>query len=251
MKMYRSSEYSYRPSGASSKQHEDRDQHDENVAAQELWGRADTDRSAMRAMPTGELRNSRTAMKRLDSYHVAVMKSNRIAEAFRRIWSKDGSGSSMTPHQHQKQSAWGRWKLSVREYCANIIHSQAATIFFAVTILTNSMFLGIQLEWRSQHPGNTDAEFFFAALHTTYAVLFTVEVLLSLIADGWCGYFFSNSWTWNWLDVFVVLSSWTELLLEFLQPTGSRSTLGYEAGPFKDMRTCTQMSMCSRRRTEV
>ena len=45
------------------------------------------------------LRNSRTSMKRLDSYTVAVKKSSRISESFKKVWTKDGSHTSMQVHR--------------------------------------------------------------------------------------------------------------------------------------------------------
>ena len=69
------------------------------------------------------------------------------------------------------------------------------------------------------------------SLHLVYAVLFTVEVCLHLMANGFRHYLWSEDWAWNWppgseigspavvrLDSFVVVSSWIELLIDLLSP---------------------------------
>ncbi|OLP96190.1 Sodium channel protein [Symbiodinium microadriaticum] len=168
------------------------------------------------------LRNSRTSMKRLDSYTVAVKKSSRISESFKKVWTKDGSHTSMQVHRQNPSRCKKLWA-SLTEFSEKVIHSQWANLFFGAAILSNSLFLGIQLQYRAQNPGPSDTSIVFFVIHTLYAVLFTVEVLLRLLGEGFWDFFFSSSWTWNWLDVFVVISSWAELSLEFASPTGSTS----------------------------
>ena len=50
-----------------------------------------------------------------------------------------------------------------------------------------------------------------------YAVVFLVEVLLRLVASGIVQYFCAPGWGWNWLDVFVVTSTWIELLFSIFE----------------------------------
>ena len=52
------------------------------------------------------------------------------------------------------------------------------------------------------------------ALHAVYATLFTLELGLRLLAEGfnYCAWH-SVDWAWNWVDGFVVLSSWVELII--------------------------------------
>ena len=51
-----------------------------------------------------------------------------------------------------------------------------------------------------------------------YAVVFLLEVLLRLVASGFSRYIFGSGWSWNWLDVFVVTSTWVELLVNLFAP---------------------------------
>ena len=145
------------------------------------------------------LRNSRTSMKRLDSYTVAVKKSSRISESFKQVWSKDGSHTSMQVHRQNPSRCKRLWSRLV-ELSERIIHSQWANLFFGAAILSNSLFLGIQLQYRAQNPGPSDTSIVFFVIHTLYAALFTVELLLRLLGEGFWDFFFSSSWTWNWLD---------------------------------------------------
>ena len=145
------------------------------------------------------LRNSRTSMKRLDSYTVAVKKSSRISESFKKVWTKDGSHTSMQVHRQNPSRCKKLWA-SLTEFSEKVIHSQWANLFFGAAILSNSLFLGIQLQYRAQNPGPSDTSIVFFVIHTLYAVLFTVEVLLRLLGEGFWDFFFSSSWTWNWLD---------------------------------------------------
>ena len=59
-------------------------------------------------------------------------------------------------------------------------------------------------------------------MHAAFAVLFTLELALRLVAESFshCAWQ-SADWAWNWLDGFVVLSSWVELIISFFEPAGS------------------------------
>jgi len=41
-----------------------------------------------------------------------------------------------------------------------------------------------------------------------YATLFTLEAFMQLVSGGCRAYIWGPSWAWNWLDIFVVSSSW-------------------------------------------
>ena len=99
--------------------------------------------------------------------------------------------------------------------------------FFALVVLTNSLYLGAQLEYHAVAK-DSSADTLFLYIHIVYAVLFTVEVGLRLLADGFWKYFCASEWAWNLLDVFIVSSSWIELIIDVLTPgtpgTPSRGT---------------------------
>ena len=87
-----------------------------------------------------------------------------------------------------------------------------------MVVVSNSLYLGIQLEYHAQTKSYSQSAQIFMALHLVYAVLFTVEVCLHLMANGFRHYLWSEDWAWNWLDAFVVVSSWVELLIDLLSP---------------------------------
>ncbi|CAE7506244.1 CACNA1S [Symbiodinium natans] len=106
----------------------------------------------------------------------------------------------------------GCWK-----YCcwlaAKVLASQVAHLFFALVVVSNSVFLGVQLQYQAVNRDYGSSEGFLI-LHLVYAILFTIEVCLHLLAEGLRTYICAEDWAWNWLDVFVVTSSWVELLID-------------------------------------
>ncbi|CAE7670084.1 Scn11a [Symbiodinium pilosum] len=104
-----------------------------------------------------------------------------------------------------------------QSYAKWIVDSQCCNLFFGLAVVTNSMLLGIHLEFQAVTRDFSSGVSIFATLHTLYSLLFTVEVCLRLTADGCRKYIWESlDWAWNWLDVFVVLSSWVELASELL-----------------------------------
>ncbi|CAK8995082.1 unnamed protein product [Durusdinium trenchii] len=162
---------------------------------------------------TRSTRSSRSSARRpsmsmlsdasLDSYSRALRKGSKV-DTFKKIVSEEASMAQSSP------SACRRW-------CARIMGSQAAEVIFAMAILMNSITVGVELEWMAANP---DAPGYpFLAANCVYAVVFLVEVVLGLIAFGPRQYFCSRGCLWNWLDVFVVSTSWAELVIVFFSIT--------------------------------
>ncbi|CAE7935355.1 Cacna1f [Symbiodinium sp. KB8] len=104
-----------------------------------------------------------------------------------------------------------------QHYAQAIVDSKTCTFLFGFAVLTNSLLLGIHLEWQAVTRDFSSGIEFFTTLHTMYSLLFTLEVCLRLTADGCRKYVWESSdWAWNWLDIFVVMSSWVELASELL-----------------------------------
>lgn len=87
-------------------------------------------------------------------------------------------------------------------------------MFFAVCIITNSIFMGIQASWTVSNPTSKDPAVFYM-VSVTYAVLFLVELCLRMSADG-CHFFCSSQWHWNYLDIFIVTSSMLEVVFDLI-----------------------------------
>lgn len=109
-----------------------------------------------------------------------------------------------------------KWQ-RMRAYARLLVSSHASNAFFALVVLTNSVYLGVQLEYHAVAK-DSSADTLFLYIHVVYAVLFTVEVGLRLLADGLWKYFCASEWAWNLLDAFVVSSSWIELIIDVLTP---------------------------------
>mmetsp|Transcript_22824 Transcript_22824/g.52850 ORF Transcript_22824/g.52850 Transcript_22824/m.52850 type:complete len:570 (-) Transcript_22824:77-1786(-) len=109
-----------------------------------------------------------------------------------------------------------------RHVASVILASQTSHIFFGLVVVSNSVYLGVQLEIQAVRRDYASDPSFMVA-HVIYAVLFTVEVCLHLVADGIRGFLCSEDWAWNWLDVFVVTSSWVELIVDLSNPGDTTS----------------------------
>eukprot|EP00439_Symbiodinium_sp_Y106_P072519 s2192_g13.t1 len=151
----------------------------------------------------------------LDSYTLAKQQGSRIDILFK---SKTEEASLTAPAKSMATSLCP----TLQRWCSRIVGSLFCEMFFAFVILTNSIYLGVQLEvTASQGQDAVNNEITFAVLNIFYAVVFLLEVCLRLVAFGPRAYFFATSWAWNWLDIFVVTSTWVELLVGLMEVEGS------------------------------
>ena len=159
------------------------------------------------------------ATTRMDSYSLAHFADQQVSEAFVRETSKQAVGSSSvgTARPKWKFKTLRKWQKKV----ANVMNSNLSTSFWTTLILTNSLYLGIHVEITATNPQVSEIPAFFR-IHLAYAVIFTLEVLLRSFASGslmeyvWL----SKAWAWNWLDLFVVVSSWIEMGVDFVNSDG-------------------------------
>jgi len=112
------------------------------------------------------------------------------------------------------------WKSSLPMWRANLntfVDSHHFELFFAVTIISNAMYMGVEVDFTS--PGQ-DTPVEFTVIRSVYTTLFTVELILRLLAQG-CHFFRSEQWGWNCLDMLIVSSSVIETFLEIIRHVGS------------------------------
>ncbi|CAJ1329781.1 unnamed protein product, partial [Effrenium voratum] len=148
----------------------------------------------------------------VDSYDLAKALGEKVSQAFRLL------GTHSRELNDRTSSILDCWRLCRRK-AELIVNSQCAGAFFAMVILTNSVYLGVHLEWSAVHrSADHPANSIFKTLHVIYAVLFTLEALLQFVASGFSGYICGSSWMWNWLDIFIVTSSWVELAVDLANP---------------------------------
>ena len=116
---------------------------------------------------------------------------------------------------------WQAWLLE-------IVNSWKFESFFAAVIATNSIFIGVTIQWESaERTLKTPSTMFIVQL--VYTLIFLSEVLLKVLAFGLRDFFCSSNWGWNWFDVFVVASAVFECIVEVVtqdpQLSGSSSNL--------------------------
>jgi len=103
-------------------------------------------------------------------------------------------------HTWMRQTAW------------RIINSVRFEILVAGAIMTNSVFIGVQVEYAAQNPGQ-QAPMMFSVLGIVYTLIFASELILRLFASGPKFFYGSANLGWNYLDVLIVISSLLEILL--------------------------------------
>eukprot|EP00438_Fugacium_kawagutii_P028214 Skav200383 [mRNA] locus=scaffold2518:413221:416712:- [translate_table: standard] len=155
---------------------------------------------------------------RMDSYALATYADKAVSEEFNRVASKSESGKSSRSMGFSPSFQKIR---RMQKKLAHVMNSQLSTSFWTMLILTNSIYLGVHVEITAMNPEISQIPAFFY-IHLAYAIIFTVEVLLRAFAAGsLCEYLWaSKPWAWNWLDVFVVVSSWAEMVVGFANGDG-------------------------------
>jgi len=87
-------------------------------------------------------------------------------------------------------------------------------IISSVLIVTNAIFLGVQVAYAATHT-DEDGSLGLAVLKHIYNICFLIELALRIYANGPHVFFCDeNGWFLNWVDVIVVTLSLAEVLLE-------------------------------------
>ena len=94
--------------------------------------------------------------------------------------------------------------------------SIAFNVAVALVIISNSMFLGLQLEV-SVHDADGSTARWFLLGHFCYAILFSLEMVVRVVALGPRGFLCGPDFAWNWLDLCIVFPAWIELAVDFVQ----------------------------------
>ncbi|CAJ1367348.1 unnamed protein product [Effrenium voratum] len=156
---------------------------------------------------SARLNASRSISRRwsMQSYDEAIEEDLRRAAELHRT----ASSLSVQSDGPWLLQAWRRIR-----HCANAVVSKPAfDMLFLALIVTNSLYLGAQLEWASFFNGQADEV--ALGINLGYTVLFTMEFLLRLLANGPRQLFCKTGWLWTWLDIAVVGSSWVEIAFAF------------------------------------
>ncbi|CAE7188177.1 Catsper1, partial [Symbiodinium pilosum] len=152
-----------------------------------------------------------------DDYELAQSEADRV-ESMKNMT----MASRQTSKTKTKLQSWAK---KIQQRSAKIANSLAFNIFFGVVIVSNSVFLGLQLEWSAWQVDQL-VEPAFLAGHLIYATLFSVEMSIRFIANGPRTYFFGSSCAWNWLDIFVVVPAWVEICMDIASANSSEPGTG-------------------------
>jgi len=97
-----------------------------------------------------------------------------------------------------------------------IVKGHAFELFFGFAIITNSIWMGVEVDWTAHNPrAGTPTE--FVAVGYIFAALFLLELVLRVAVDR-LQFFWANGreFLWNYLDMFIVGSSLFEIVLDLL-----------------------------------
>jgi len=118
----------------------------------------------------------------------------------------------------------------IRAGCANLqrvaarmVGSTWFNLVFAVVIITNSLYLGAQVEINARYEG-IFIHPVLLAMHVVYMGLFSVEIFIRCAAVGPVAYVCGSGWAWHWLDMVAVISSWVEMAVSLLDKSGQFSS---------------------------
>ncbi|CAK9032119.1 Sodium channel protein type 4 subunit alpha B (Voltage-gated sodium channel subunit alpha Nav1.4b) [Durusdinium trenchii] len=180
---------------------------------------ADGGRPAARAESDGDLRRtgdtSRPSVlntRRSETYNLAKEVSEK-QEALR-IPSRSKSFEKMS---------------HCRRTLRDLVDSWQFESFFALVIITNSVFIGVTIQLESMEESIHDKNAIFA-LQLVYSGLFTLELTLRILAVGLRRYFCARHTAWNWFDAAIVASALYELLTILVDRRLSEPSIASSAG---------------------
>lgn len=102
-----------------------------------------------------------------------------------------------------------------------MVRSVEFEFFFAIMILSSSAFVGVQVEYAASE--RTDKEpTSFEIVQNTYAIIFAVELILRILANGFRVFYKPGEWAWYWLDTLIVLSSLVEFIISLANLASSK-----------------------------
>eukprot|EP00930_Biecheleria_cincta_P033128 TRINITY_DN22941_c0_g1_i1.p1 TRINITY_DN22941_c0_g1~~TRINITY_DN22941_c0_g1_i1.p1 ORF type:complete len:622 (+),score=101.80 TRINITY_DN22941_c0_g1_i1:33-1898(+) len=114
-----------------------------------------------------------------------------------------------------------------RKFLGELVQSPAFEAIVAILIISNSLLIGVQVQYAAEHI-DEPMPVGFTVAQTTYSFVFLMELILRILADG--SSFFTefddaSKWGWNMLDLFVVATSMFEIGVNFVSPDTSTSLI--------------------------
>lgn len=113
-------------------------------------------------------------------------------------------------------SFWQGQEQSPRMTLSKLVHGHCFELFFGIVIITNSIYIGVEVQYTADHPMEATPLGFYVVGYT-YTFLFTIELVLRLAADRLKFWWTDTSqMLWNWLDILIVCSSLFEVGLDIV-----------------------------------
>lgn len=85
---------------------------------------------------------------------------------------------------------------------------------FSSLIVLNSLWIGVEVEWHAMNGLSHTPQVFYVVDHT-FAGLFLIELIFRFAQEG-PSFLYSAEWNWNWLDIFIVVTSIIEFIVDCL-----------------------------------
>eukprot|EP00931_Biecheleriopsis_adriatica_P096910 TRINITY_DN7063_c0_g1_i1.p1 TRINITY_DN7063_c0_g1~~TRINITY_DN7063_c0_g1_i1.p1 ORF type:complete len:658 (-),score=146.83 TRINITY_DN7063_c0_g1_i1:145-2118(-) len=104
-------------------------------------------------------------------------------------------------------------QLSFREKLGAMVLSLKFECLFALAIVANAIFIGMEVQYSVTNPGPSPLAIRIAT--QCFTLLFLVELMIRWVALGH-KFFHGPNWSWNVLDLFIVLTSLWESVVEVL-----------------------------------
>eukprot|EP00931_Biecheleriopsis_adriatica_P102912 TRINITY_DN77815_c0_g1_i1.p1 TRINITY_DN77815_c0_g1~~TRINITY_DN77815_c0_g1_i1.p1 ORF type:complete len:654 (+),score=136.59 TRINITY_DN77815_c0_g1_i1:34-1962(+) len=113
-----------------------------------------------------------------------------------------------------------------RALAVKIAASVKFQVLFTIAIVTNCILIGVQVEYTAVVQDEPTPYAFFV-LNVVYTILFTIELVVNLAAQGCRMFWYTSDWYWHCLDLFIVIFSLTEIAIDVMiqsSDVGSMST---------------------------
>eukprot|EP00439_Symbiodinium_sp_Y106_P040441 s3410_g4.t4 len=123
-------------------------------------------------------------------------------------------------------STGSQGRLKTASWLERLVHHSLFDVFFAWVVVTNSIFIGIEVQTGLDGGAPSDT---INAIQWAYTGMFTLELILRIGGNG-KSFFCSEDWVWNYLDIFVVLTSVWEKVADVILRTGGDGDLPHLSG---------------------
>jgi len=135
-------------------------------------------------------------------------------------------------HVDLDEDEYSKWSESVlMKNLRRVVRSTRFEVFFGFTIVTNAIFMGIEVDWTAANPFQQVPTAFYVVGYL-YTAVFAAELTTRIIVDGrkfvWND---SSIMMWNYLDIMIVLSSISEALIDLATTISGLGEDKMEAGP--------------------